>query len=103
MERRLMANAEKTAVIEELASKFQNSGGAVLTEYRGLTVAQLRELRGSLSGNPTFHVTKNTLAKVAATQAGVGEPAAPVLARPSALTRLTRDAAWPPRRLLHFP
>ena len=68
-----MANAEKTATIEDLASKFRDSSGAVLTEYRGLTVAQLGELRSNLRGNATFNVTKNTLAKVAATQAGVGD------------------------------
>jgi large subunit ribosomal protein L10 len=43
-----MANAEKTATIEDLAGKFRDSSGAVLTEYRGLTVAQLAELRRSL-------------------------------------------------------
>ena len=68
-----MANAEKTATIEDLAGKFRDSSGAVLTEYRGLTVAQLAELRSNLRGNATFNVTKNTLAKVAATQAGVGD------------------------------
>jgi large subunit ribosomal protein L10 len=97
-----MANAEKTAVIEELASKFQNSGGAVLTEYRGLTVAQLRELRGSLSGNATFHVTKNTLAKVAATQAGVGEQVAPMLSGPSAIAFVNGDVAQAAKGLLDF-
>jgi len=97
-----MANAEKTAVIEELASKFQNSGGAVLTEYRGLTVAQLRELRGSLSGNATFHVTKNTLAKVAATQSGVGEQVAPMLSGPSAIAFVNGDVAQAAKGLLDF-
>jgi large subunit ribosomal protein L10 len=97
-----MANAEKTAVIEELASKFENSSGAVLTEYRGLTVAQLRELRGSLSGNATFHVTKNTLAKVAATQAGVGDQVAPLLSGPSAIAFVNGDVAQAAKGLLDF-
>ena len=44
-----MANAEKTALIEDLTGKFRDSSGAVLTEYRGLTVAQMSELRGALS------------------------------------------------------
>src|SRR6185437_10643003 len=79
MGRRLMANAEKTAVIEDLAGKFRDSSGAVLTEYRGLTVAQMSELRGSLKGNATFSVTKNTLAKVAATEAGLGDQVSPML------------------------
>jgi large subunit ribosomal protein L10 len=67
MGRRLMANAEKTAAVEELTGKFRESSGAVLTDYRGLTVAQLKELRGSLAGNATFSVVKNTLTKIAAT------------------------------------
>ena len=97
-----MANAEKTAVIEELASKFQNSSGAVLTEYRGLTVAQLKELRGALRGNATFSVTKNTLAKVAATQAGVGDEVASLLSGPSAIAFVEGDVAQAAKGLLDF-
>jgi large subunit ribosomal protein L10 len=97
-----MANAEKTAVIEELASKFQNSSGAVLTEYRGLTVAQLKELRGALRGNATFNVTKNTLAKVAATQAGVGDEVASLLVGPSAIAFVDGDVAQAAKGLLDF-
>src|SRR5690242_11128470 len=102
MERRLMANAEKTALIEELAGKFQNSSGAVLTEYRGLTVAQLKELRGALRGNATFSVTKNTLAKVAATQAGVGDEVASLLVGPSAIAFVDGDVAQAAKGLLDF-
>ena len=97
-----MANAEKTAVIEELASKFQNSSGAVLTEYRGLTVAQLKELRTALRGNATFSVTKNTLAKVAATQAGVGDEVASLLSGPSAIAFVDGDVAQAAKGLLDF-
>jgi len=97
-----MANAEKTAVIEELASKFENSSGAVLTEYRGLTVAQLKELRGALSGNATFHVTKNTLAKVAAAQAGVADQVSPLLSGPSAIAFVDGDVAQAAKGLLDF-
>jgi large subunit ribosomal protein L10 len=66
-----MARAEKSAAIAELADKFRNSGAAVLTEYRGLTVAQLTELRNSLRGNATYAVVKNTLTELAAKEAGV--------------------------------
>ena len=62
-----MARAEKVAAVAELTERFQSSSGAVLTEYRGLSVAQLRELRRSLDGNATFAVVKNTLTKIAAT------------------------------------
>src|ERR1700751_2781219 len=102
MERRLMANAEKTAVIEELTGKFNESSGAVLTEYRGLTVAQLSELRGKLAGNATFSVTKNTLAKVAATNAGVGDAVAPMLTGPSAIAFVDGDVAQAAKGLLDF-
>ena len=77
-----MANAEKTAAVEELTGKFRESSGAVLTEYRGLTVAQLKALRGSLAGNATFSVVKNTLTKLAATEAGVGDELTPLLSGP---------------------
>lgn len=97
-----MANAEKTAVIDELTGKFNESSGAVLTEYRGLTVAQLSELRGNLKGNATFTVTKNTLAKVAAANAGVGDAVAPMLAGPSAIAFVEGDVAQAAKGLLDF-
>jgi large subunit ribosomal protein L10 len=97
-----MANAEKTAVIDELTGKFNTSSGAVLTEYRGLTVAQLSELRGKLSGNATFTVTKNTLAKVAATNAGLGEAVSPMLSGPSAIAFVDGDVAQAAKGLLDF-
>jgi len=97
-----MANAEKTAVIDELTGKFNESSGAVLTEYRGLTVAQLSELRGNLRGNATFTVTKNTLAKVAATNAGVGDTIAPMLIGPSAIAFVEGDVAQAAKGLLDF-
>ena len=97
-----MANAEKTAVIEELTGKFNESSGAVLTEYRGLTVAQLSELRSNLRGNATFSVTKNTLAKVAATNAGVGDAVAAMLTGPSAIAFVEGDVAQAAKGLLDF-
>jgi len=97
-----MANAEKTAVIEDLAGKFRDSSGAVLTEYRGLTVAQLRELRGNLRGNATFTVTKNTLAKVAANQAGLGDQVDSMLSGPSAIAFVDGDVAQAAKGLLDF-
>jgi large subunit ribosomal protein L10 len=66
-----MANAEKTAAIAEIADKFRESGAAVLTEYRGLTVKQLSDLRSSLRGHATYAVVKNTLTEIAAKEAGI--------------------------------
>jgi large subunit ribosomal protein L10 len=97
-----MANAEKTAVVEELAGKFRTSSGAVLTEYRGLTVAQLSELRGSLKGNATFTVVKNTLTKLAATEAGLGDQVGPMLSGPSAIAFVDGDVAQAAKGLLDF-
>ncbi len=97
-----MANAQKTAVVEELTAKFQESSGAVLTEYRGLTVAQMSQLRGALKGNATFAVTKNTLAKLAATEAGVGDQLAPMLTGPSAIAFVQGDVAQAAKGLLDF-
>jgi large subunit ribosomal protein L10 len=97
-----MANAEKTAAVEELTGKFRESSGAVLTDYRGLTVAQLKELRGSLAGNATFSVVKNTLTKIAATEAGVGDELTPLLSGPSAIAFVSGDVAQAAKGLLDF-
>jgi large subunit ribosomal protein L10 len=66
-----MAKSDRTAAIAEIADKFRESGAAVLTEYRGLTVAQLSQLRSSLRGNATYAVVKNTLTEKAAAEAGI--------------------------------
>jgi large subunit ribosomal protein L10 len=66
-----MARPDKTADVAELVESFQESAGAVLTEYRGLTVKQLQDLRRSLGENASYAVVKNTLTKIAATEAGV--------------------------------
>jgi large subunit ribosomal protein L10 len=97
-----MANAGKTALIDDLTGKFRDSGGVVLTGYRGLTTAQLSELRGSLKGKATFTVTKNTLAKVAAASAGAGDEISPMLSGPSAIAFIHGDAAQVAKGLLGF-
>jgi large subunit ribosomal protein L10 len=66
-----MAKADKSGAVAELESEFEGSSAAVLTEYRGLTVAQLKQLRVSLGGNAKFAVAKNTLTKIAANNAGI--------------------------------
>ncbi len=66
-----MSRADKAAAIADLTEKFRSSGAAVLTEYRGLTVSQITELRGNLRGNATYAVVKNTLTELAAKEAGV--------------------------------
>jgi large subunit ribosomal protein L10 len=66
-----MARAEKAAAVAEIVESFNASAGAVLTEYRGLTVKQLQDLRRSLGKDANYAVVKNTLAKLAAAEAGV--------------------------------
>jgi large subunit ribosomal protein L10 len=63
--------ADKASAVAELTDEFRNSTATVLTEYRGLTVAQLTELRRSLGKETKYSVSKNTLAKRAATDAGI--------------------------------
>ena len=66
-----MARPDKAAAVAELTDKFQGSQGAVLTEYRGLTVKALKDLRRSLGDDATYAVSKNTLTTIAARNAGV--------------------------------
>ncbi|KQV06237.1 50S ribosomal protein L10 [Leifsonia sp. Root112D2] len=63
--------ANKEASVAELTEKFQSSTAVLLTEYRGLTVAQLKQLRTSISADATYAVVKNTLTKIAANAAGI--------------------------------
>jgi large subunit ribosomal protein L10 len=66
-----MARADKQAAVAEIVESFNDAAGAVLTEYRGLTVKELQDLRRSLGENADYAVVKNTLAKLAATEAGI--------------------------------
>jgi large subunit ribosomal protein L10 len=66
-----MARPDKTAAVAEIVEHFNGSSGAVLTEYRGLTVKQLQDLRRALGENAHYAVVKNTLTKIAAKEAGV--------------------------------
>jgi large subunit ribosomal protein L10 len=66
-----MANPEKTAAVAEIVEAFRGSSAAVLTEYRGLTVKQITELRRAMGSETKYSVVKNTLTKLAAAEAGV--------------------------------
>ena len=65
-----MPTQAKAAVIDEITERFRTSSAAVLTEYRGLTVAQLTQLRRSLGEGSSYAVVKNTLTKRAAAEVG---------------------------------
>ena len=66
-----MAKADKVSTVAEITEKFRSSNAAVITEYRGLTMAQLTELRRSLGSDTAYTVAKNTLVQRAAADAGV--------------------------------
>jgi large subunit ribosomal protein L10 len=97
-----MANAEKVAAVTELTDRFRDSSGAVLTEYRGLTVAQLAELRSSLGDHATFTVVKNTLTKIAVNDAGLSDQLSSLLAGPSAIAFVDGDVVEAAKSLRDF-
>jgi large subunit ribosomal protein L10 len=96
-----MANAEKTAAVAALADNFRESSGAVLTEYRGLTVKQLQELRRSLGEDVNYAVAKNTLTKIAAKDAGV-ELDNELLTGPTAIAFIKGDPVLAAKSLRDF-
>jgi len=96
-----MVNAEKIAAVTELADNFRQSSGAVLTEYRGLTVKQLQELRRSLGEDVHYAVAKNTLTKIAAKDAGV-ELDNELLVGPTAIAFIKGDPVLAAKSLRDF-
>ena len=96
-----MARPDKTADVAELVESFQESAGAVLTEYRGLTVKQLQALRRSLGENADYAVVKNTLTKIAATQAGIDGFDA-LLTGPTAIAFINGDVVEAAKGLRDF-
>jgi large subunit ribosomal protein L10 len=81
---------DKAAAVAELTDRFRTSTAGVLTEYRGLTVAQLKELRRSIGDHGSYAVVKNTLTAIAAKQAGV-DAFDGQLSGPTAIAFITGD------------
>lgn len=96
-----MARPDKAAAVAELTEAFRSSQGAVLTEYRGLTVKQLQELRRALGDNASYAVVKNTLTKIAAKEAGV-EGFDDLLNGPSAIAFINGDPVETAKSLRDF-
>ncbi|GAA1562484.1 50S ribosomal protein L10 [Kribbella hippodromi] len=96
-----MARPDKAAAVAELTDEFRSSNGAVLTEYRGLTVAQLKQLRVSLGDDVNYAVVKNTLTKIAAKDAGV-DSFDSLLEGPSAIAFIKGDAVVAAKGLRDF-
>ena len=96
-----MARPDKAAAVAELVESFQDAAGAVLTEYRGLSVKQLQDLRRSLGDNANYAVVKNTLTQIAATQAGV-EAFDGMLTGPTAIAFINGDVVEAAKGLRDF-
>jgi large subunit ribosomal protein L10 len=66
-----MARADKATAVADIAERFRDSTATVITDYRGLSVGNLAELRRSLAPSATYSVAKNTLIRRAASEAGI--------------------------------
>ncbi|WP_404286257.1 50S ribosomal protein L10 [Glutamicibacter arilaitensis] len=96
-----MATPTKTVAIEEITADFKESTAAVLTEYRGLTVAQLKELRRSLGQDTKYAVVKNTLTAIAAKEVGI-DAFDGQLSGPTAIAFIKGDAVAAAKSLTEF-
>ena len=93
--------ADKATAVAELTDHFRNSSATVLTEYRGLTVSEITELRRSLGSETKYSVSKNTLAKRAATDAGI-EGLDELFTGPTALAFVSGDVVEAAKGLKEF-
>jgi large subunit ribosomal protein L10 len=96
-----MARADKQAAVAEIVESFNDAAGAVLTEYRGLTVKELQDLRRSLGEHADYAVVKNTLAKLAAQEAGISG-FDELLTGPTAIAFLSGDVVEAAKGLRDF-
>jgi large subunit ribosomal protein L10 len=96
-----MAKADKATAVADIAEQFREATAALVTEYRGLTVANLAELRRSLGDSATYSVAKNTLVKRAASEAGV-EGLDELFVGPTAIAFVTGEAVDAAKALKQF-
>ena len=96
-----MPNTEKTTAVAEIVDHFNSSAATVLTEYRGLTVKQMSQLRQTLGSDTTYAVVKNTLTKRAAAEAGVALDES-LLAGPTAIAFVKGDPVEAAKGLRDF-
>ena len=96
-----MARPDKAAAVAELTEDFRSANATVLTEYRGLSVISMKELRRALGSDTKYSVVKNTLTKIAAKDAGVDiDPS--LLAGPSAVAFIKGDPIDAAKSLKNF-
>ena len=96
-----MARPDKAAAVEELKEAFTSSNAAVLTEYRGITVKGLQDLRRALGEDASYAVAKNTLTQIAAREAGL-EGLEDQLTGPTAIAFIRGDVATVAKGLRDF-
>ncbi len=96
-----MARSDKETAVAELTEDFRSASATVLTEYRGLTVASMKELRRSLGTDTKYSVVKNTLTKIAAKNAGV-DLSDDLLVGPSAVAFIKGDPIDAAKSLKNF-
>src|SRR4051812_50138705 len=96
-----MPNTEKVGAVAEITEHFSSSSAAVITEYRGLTVKQITDLRRALGRDTTYAVVKNTLTKRAASEAGVSIDDS-LLQGPTAIAFVKGDAVDAAKGLRDF-
>ncbi|HEY8664082.1 MAG TPA: 50S ribosomal protein L10 [Propionibacteriaceae bacterium] len=96
-----MARPDKAATVADLKGQFSGSAAVVLTEYRGLKVKDLKELRRSLGADATYAVAKNTLTTIAAREAGI-EGLDSTLTGPTAIAFINGDVAGVAKSLRDF-
>ena len=96
-----MARSDKEAAVAELTEDFRSASATVLTEYRGLSVTSMKELRRSLGTNTKYSVVKNTLTKIAAKAAGV-DLSDDLLVGPSAVAFIKGDPIEAAKSLKNF-
>ena len=96
-----MARPDKVAAVAELTDQFRESSAVLLTEYRGLSVAQLTQLRRTLAGTASYAVVKNTLTAIAAKEAGV-ENLDGALTGPTAIAFVTGEPSEAAKTLRDF-
>jgi large subunit ribosomal protein L10 len=88
-----MVRPEKTAAVKDITQRFEDADATLLTEYRGLRVAEIAELRASLrEANADYKVMKNTLARIAVHEVGLDELAG-MLEGPTAVVFVQGDIA----------
>ena len=99
--RRATVRPEKAAAVAQLTEAFRGSSAAVLTEYRGLTVKQISDLRTALGADTSYAVVKNTLTKIAASDAGL-EGVDALLTGPTAVAFITGEPVTAAKALRDF-